>query len=121
MDKNKLKSRLSSRRRHRVRRKLLAQSTVRLSVHATGKHIYVQLIDDCRGITIASASSCESAFSKRPSLGGNVLAAAEVGELIGKRAMALGVDSAIFDRGAKRFHGRVAAVAEAAKKVGLNL
>jgi len=121
MDKCKEKLKLSERRTHRVRRRLLSRSSIRLSVHATGKHIYVQVIDDTKAITLASASSCDSEISSGLATGGNIAAAEQVGTLIGKRALAIGVTQVIFDRGARRFHGRVAAVANAARQAGLKL
>lgn len=121
MDKCKKKLQLSERRCNRVRRKLLSRSGIRLSVHATGKHIYAQLIDDAKAITLAAASSCDPDCVGNLPSGGNITAAEQVGKIIGTRALAIGISSAIFDRGARRFHGRVAAVANAAKMAGLQL
>ncbi len=113
-------SRRSARhRRHaRIRRKV--QGTAerpRLSVFRSNRHIAVQLIDDVAGHTIASASSLESDL--RSGATGNADAAAKVGTIIADRAKAAGVTTVVFDRGGNRFHGRVAALAEAAREAGL--
>ena len=106
-------------RRLRVRNKLRKMNTgrVRLSVHRSNKNISVQLIDDVKGVTLASASSLE----KDLGLVGknNVEAAAKVGATIAERAKAAGVDTCYFDRGGFLFHGKVKALAEAAREGGL--
>ncbi len=106
-------------RRHlRVRKKV--QGTAerpRLSVFRSSKHIYAQVIDDASGTTLASASTMEA--SARSGATGNVAAATAVGERVGARAKEAGVTSVVFDRGGFKFHGRVAAVAEAARAAGL--
>jgi large subunit ribosomal protein L18 len=112
---------LFQRRRMRVRNKIKAVNTgkLRLSVHRSNKNISAQLIDDAAGRTLASASTLE------PSLGlvgkNNVEAAAVVGRTIAERAVALGHTEAYFDRGGFLFHGKVKALAEAARESGLKV
>jgi len=110
----------TERRRLRVRRaiKAAANGRARLSVHRSSKHIYVQVIDDVNGQTIVSASSMEKALREKS--GANIAAAKEVGKLIAERAKAKGVKDVVFDRGRYIFHGRVKALAEAAREGGLN-
>ena len=119
MNKYKQMARVVTRRRGRVRDKLRSHHSLRLSVHTTGKHIYAQVIDDLAGVTLAAASSCERLFTEKSKSGSNVEAAVEIGKIIAARAIACGVSVVIFDRGSRRFHGRVAAVANAARRVGL--
>ena len=88
----------------------------RLSVFRSSKHIYAQLIDDLQGVTLATASSLGSG---RLPYGGNVTAAAEVGKRLAEAAKAKGISKAAFDRGHYRYHGRVKALAEAAREGGL--
>ncbi len=89
----------------------------RLSVHRTNKAIYAQVIDDVKGVTLASASSLDKdAASKN---GGNVEAAGKVGKLVAERAKKAGVSKVQFDRGAFLYHGRVKALAEGAREAGL--
>jgi large subunit ribosomal protein L18 len=112
---------LFQKRRMRVRNKLKAVNTgkLRLSVHRSNKNISVQLIDDAQGRTVASASTLE------PTLGlvgkNNVEAAAKVGATIAERAKAAGVTEAYFDRGGFLFHGKVKALADAARENGLKI
>jgi large subunit ribosomal protein L18 len=112
---------LFQKRRMRVRNKLKAVNTgkLRLSVHRSNKNISAQLIDDAQGRTLASASTLE------PSLGlvgkNNVEAAAKIGATIAERAKAAGVTEAYFDRGGFLFHGKVKALAEAARENGLTI
>ena len=91
----------------------------RLNVYRSLNHIYTQLIDDLNGVTIASASS----FGKKSEdkkYGGNVAAAAEVGKLIAERAKEKGIKKVVFDRGGYLYHGRVKALADAAREAGLD-
>src|SRR5215469_5700636 len=106
------------RRRGRVRGVLrhAAGDRKRLSVYRSSKHIYAQVIDDDRGITLASASSIEKSTLKT---GASVDAAKAVGKLIAARAKEKGVIDVVFDRGAYLYHGRVRALAEAAREGGL--
>jgi large subunit ribosomal protein L18 len=109
---------LFDRRRRRVRTALKARSggRPRLSVHRTGRHIYAQIIDDAAGRTLAAASSL---VKGEKSIGANVDAAALVGKQIAERAKEAGVTTVVFDRGGYLFHGRVKALADAAREGGL--
>jgi large subunit ribosomal protein L18 len=91
----------------------------RLAVFRSTRHISAQVIDDTAGRTLAAASTVEPGLRASP--GGNVSAAEAVGRLVAERAVALGVTKVVFDRGGNRYHGRVAAVAEAARQGGLEL
>ena len=108
------------RRAARIRRKLKANSNgrPRLSVHRTSKNIYAQIIDDERGHTVAAASTLDGDL-KDLKTGADTAAAAKVGELVAKRARQAGVETVVFDRGAFIYHGRVKALAEAAREGGL--
>ena len=110
---------LFKRRRLRVRNKLrrINKDKVRLSVHRSKKNIYVQLIDDTKGNTLASASTLE----KDLKLSGknNVAAAQRIGTVIAERAKSAGINEVFFDRGGFLFHGKVKALAEAARAGGL--
>ena len=106
------------RRHRRVRKKVHGTAArPRLAVHRSNKHISAQIIDDDAGVTLAAASTTEAA--ERASGGGTVEAAARVGKLVAERAKAAGVTAVVFDRGGYAYHGRVAAVAEAAREAGL--
>ena len=107
---------LFDRRRQRVRTALKARSggRPRLSVHRSGRHIYAQIIDDAEGRTIAASSSLT-----KGSIGANVDSAAKVGKDIAEKAKAAGITTVVFDRGGFIFHGRVKALAEAAREGGL--
>jgi large subunit ribosomal protein L18 len=110
---------LFEKRRRRNRTTLRARSGLRprLSVHRSGKHIYAQVIDDAAGTTVASASTLEK--DVRGTAGSNVAAATEVGKRVAEAAKAAGVTQVVFDRGGFLFHGRVKALAEAAREAGL--
>jgi large subunit ribosomal protein L18 len=110
------------RRRARVRRSVKAAGggRARLSVHRSGKHIYAQVIDDGHGATVAAASSLEKALRESLKTGADVAAAKAVGKLVAERALAKGVKDVVFDRGRYLFHGRVKALADAAREGGLN-
>jgi large subunit ribosomal protein L18 len=112
----------TQRRSARIRRHLKAVSNgrPRLSVHRTSKNIYVQLIDDAKGHTIAAASTLEKDFRGSKKTGADTAAAAEVGKLIAERAKKAGVTDVVFDRGSYIYHGRVKALADAAREGGLN-
>ena len=88
----------------------------RLNVFRSGTNIYAQIIDDTKGVTLVSASSLEKGFE---GAGNNCEAAAKVGEAIGQRAKDKGIDTVVFDRGGYLYHGRVKALAEGARKAGL--
>ena len=91
----------------------------RLAVYRSTKHIYAQLIDDVNKVTIASASSVDKDLKDKLSHGGNVEAAKVVGTAIAKKAKKAGIESVVFDRGGFLYHGRVAALADAAREAGL--
>ena len=107
------------RRKLRVRRQLkkVANGRPRLSVYRSSKHIYAQVIDDAAGRTLAAASTKDKDYSGEK--GGNVEAAGLVGKQIAERAIKAGVENVIFDRGGYIYHGRVKALAEAAREAGL--
>lgn len=115
------------RRSFRTRNKLRAVNVMRagqkearprLSVHRTNKQIYVQLIDDVKGVTLAAASSLDKEL--KLAKGSDVAAAAEVGKLVAARAKKAGISKVQFDRGSYLYHGRVKAVAEGAREGGLD-
>jgi large subunit ribosomal protein L18 len=110
---------LFERRRRRVRTALKAKGSLRprLSVHRSGRHIYAQVIDDAAGQTVASASTLEK--DVRDQTGATCDAAASVGKRVAERASAAGVTKVVFDRGGFLFHGRVKALADAAREGGL--
>ena len=108
------------RRRFRVRKRLRGTADrPRLSISRSHRHIFVQLIDDTSGKTIASAGSMDKELVKGISYGGNKAAATAVGTAIAERAKAAGIEACTLDRGHCRFHGRVAALADAAREAGL--
>jgi large subunit ribosomal protein L18 len=106
-------------RRQRVRTSLRARAgqRPRLSIHRSGRHIYAQIIDDAQGKTVASASTNEK--DVRGKSGANVDAATLVGKAVAERAKKVGVTKVVFDRGGFLFHGRVKALADAAREGGL--
>lgn len=91
----------------------------RLSVHRTGKQIYAQVIDDIKGVTLASASTLEKDLREKVKSGSTVSAATEVGKEVAKRAKKAGVEKIVFDRGRYLYHGRVKALADGAREGGL--
>ncbi len=101
--------------RNRTRIRKTAGGKMRLSVFRSSKHISAQLIDDSKGHTVASASSLEEAFKK----GSDTASAAAVGKLLAERALAKGAKTVVFDRGSYLYHGRVKALADAAREGGL--
>ena len=103
------------RRRNRIAVKKRNRGRVRLSVFRSSQHIYAQLIDDNEGRTLVAASSLEKKLRDSLKTGANKEAAAQVGALIAERAKSNGVGSVVFDRGGYRFHGRVKALADAAR------
>ena len=108
-------------RRHlRIRKKVHGtDSRPRMGVYRSQKHIYAQLIDDVRGVTVASASSVDPELRAKLGLGATVDAAREVGKLVAERALAKGIEEIVFDRSGYIYHGRVAALAAAAREAGL--
>lgn len=113
---------LFDRRARRVRRKLRmgGGGRLRLSVFRSGKHIYAQIIDDEARRTLAAASSLEKSLREGLKTGADRAAAAKVGALIAERAKAAGIEEVVFDRGGRKYHGRVKALAEAARAAGLS-
>jgi len=121
MIKTKNKKEAIQKRHYRVRLKIKGTTECpRLAVYRSTKHISAQLIDDVKGVTIASASSMDKELKETLKHGGNVESARVVGELVGKRAVAAGAKDCVFDRGGFLYHGRVAALADAAREAGLN-
>ena len=111
----------SDRRKARVRKSIKARAygRPRLSVHRSGKNIYAQIIDDASGRTLAAASTLDKDIKASAKNGATSEAAASVGKLIAERGMAAKVEEVIFDRGAYLYHGRVKALADAAREAGL--
>ena len=117
------KAATAQRRKWRIRSsiKRSANGRARLSVHRTGNHIYAQIIDDVKGVTLASAST--NAKDLKEELKGktaNIDAATKVGKLVAENAKKAGVKEVIFDRGGNRYHGRIKALADAAREAGLS-
>ena len=118
MSTSQKKMELRKRRHHRVRKKVFGtDERPRLAVFRSAKHISAQVIDDRTGRTLAAASTVEADL--RSSGGGNKAAATNVGRLVAERAKAAGVEKVVFDRGGFGYHGRVAALADAAREAGL--
>lgn len=113
-DKNKARL-----KRHlRVRKKIQGTTArPRLNVFRSSKHMYAQIIDDINGVTLVSASTVDKELTEQN--GGNVDAARKVGELLAQRAKANGIEQVVFDRGGYLYHGRVKALADAAREAGL--
>ena len=107
------------RRAQQTRRKIAELKVVRLAVHRSNSHIYAQVIDASGAKVLTSASTLEPEVRKSVKNGGNVEAAAAVGKRIAEKAKALGIEAVAFDRGGYRYHGRVKALAEAAREHGL--
>jgi large subunit ribosomal protein L18 len=104
----------------RIRKRLTgSQVRPRLAVFRSNKHIYAQIIDDSKGATLTAASSLDADAKKDLKAGGNVAAAKAVGKLVAQRAKAKGIEAVLFDRGGYLYHGRVKALAEAAREAGL--
>jgi len=113
-------SKNANRRRvhERIRKKVLGTAgRPRLNVYRSLNHIYVQVIDDLQGVTLVSASSAEGKKESRK--GGNLAAAKSVGKVIAERAKSKGIEKVVFDRGGYIYHGRVKALADAAREAGL--
>ncbi|CEK15551.1 LSU ribosomal protein L18P [Chthonomonas calidirosea] len=115
-----LKESLRKRRHRRVRAKIFGTpERPRLNVSRSLQHIYAQLIDDTLGHTLVCASTVDKALRSTLKTGGNVEAAKAVGKLLAERAQQKGITSVVFDRGGYKYHGRVRALAEAAREGGL--
>jgi large subunit ribosomal protein L18 len=117
-DKNRLFARRQKRARYALRQ--AAGARPRLSVFRSGKHIYAQIIDDKKSVTLAAASSLDEGLKGKLKTGADKGAATEVGKLIAERGLAAGVKEVVFDRGGYIYHGRVEALATAAREGGLS-
>jgi large subunit ribosomal protein L18 len=118
MTSKQLHARRAKRNRFAIARK--SGGRPRLSVFRSSQHIYVQVIDDKQGRTLAAASTVDKELKDKLKTGANLDAAKEVGRLIAERATAAGVKEVVFDRGGYLFHGRVKALADAAREAGLS-
>ena len=117
---NKSKSAQRSRRQLRIRKRISGTAVrPRLVVNRSARHVFVQVVDDTQGLTVASASTLEADL--RAFDGDKTAKAKRVGELVAQRAMAAGVEAVVFDRGGNKYHGRVAAIADGAREGGLAL
>lgn len=111
----------SQKRHRRIRVKLSGTTeSPRLAVYRSTKHIYAQIIDDVKGVTLVSASSIDKDLKEKLAHGGNIDASKVVGEAIAKKAIAKNISDVVFDRGGFVYHGRIAALADAAREAGLN-
>jgi large subunit ribosomal protein L18 len=120
MDHNKAIGKQRQRRTYRVRKRVRGTpERPRLCVTRTLRNISAQIIDDIAGVTLASASTNDKTLAKKVKYGGNAAAAELIGKAIAEKATASGVTEVCFDRGACKYHGRVAALAEAARAAGL--
>ncbi|MGV8857974.1 50S ribosomal protein L18 [Rhodoglobus sp.] len=116
----KSKSAAKGRRHARLRKKVVGTEVrPRLVVTRSARHVFVQVVDDSKGVTVASASTMES--DMRTFDGDKTAKARKIGEMVAARAKDAGVDAVVFDRGGSRYAGRVAAVADGAREGGLNL
>src|SRR2546430_6453328 len=114
------KHNLSQRRRWRVRKKISGtKERPRMSVCFSNKNIHVQFIDDAARITLAAASTTSKTMPDRDKLGANAVSAKSVGALAAQAALAKGIKQVVFDRGGARYHGKVKALADAAREAGL--
>ncbi|MEO1193075.1 MAG: 50S ribosomal protein L18 [Pseudomonadota bacterium] len=107
-------------KRTRFRLKQRAGGRLRLSVFRSSRHIYAQVIDDAKGVTLAAASTMDASLRGEGKSGADKEAAAAVGKLLAERAKAAGVEQVVFDRGRYPYHGRVKALADAAREGGLD-
>jgi large subunit ribosomal protein L18 len=113
------KNETRQRRARKTRARIAEQKTVRLAVHRTNLHIYAQVISADGGKVLASASTMEAELRKELANGGNAKAAAAVGKRIAEKAKSAGITTVAFDRGGYKYHGRVKALADAAREHGL--
>ncbi|MCB5292765.1 MULTISPECIES: 50S ribosomal protein L18 [unclassified Arthrobacter] len=117
---NKSKSAQRSRRQLRIRKRISGTAVrPRLVVNRSARHVFVQVVDDTQGLTVASASTLEADL--RAFEGDKTAKAKRVGELVAERAKAAGIEAVVFDRGGNKYHGRIAAVADGAREGGLSL
>ena len=115
---NKSKSASRSRRQLRIRKRISGTAVrPRLVVNRSARHVFVQVVDDTKGLTVASASTLEADL--RAFDGDKTAKAKRVGELVAERAKAAGIEAVVFDRGGNKYHGRIAALADAAREGGL--
>ncbi len=120
MNRSQARTEARSRIRIRVRQKVRgATERPRLAVYKSGRHIYAQVVDDGKGATLAHASSLDAGLRKESAKGGSREAAGKVGALVAERAKKAGITKVVFDRGGYRYHGRVKALADAARSGGL--
>ena len=114
----KSKNETRQKRHLRIRKNIIGSATCpRLVVFKSNTNIYAQIIDDSKGVTLVAASSIDKELKLEN--GSNIAAAAQVGELVGKRAVKAGIETVVFDRGGYLYHGRVKALADAAREAGL--
>ena len=117
---SKSKSAQRSRRQLRIRKRISGTAVrPRLVVNRSARHVFVQVVDDTKGLTVASASTLEADL--RAFDGDKTAKAKRVGELVAERAKAAGIEAVVFDRGGNKYHGRIAAVADGAREGGLAL
>ena len=116
ISKNKTRKRIHERIRNRMDG---SSERPRLNVYRSLNHIYAQVIDDHKGVTIASASTAQGGTKGQRRIGGNVASAKDIGKLIAERALQKGVKKVVFDRGGYLYHGRIKALADAAREAGL--
>ena len=117
---NKSKSASRSRRQLRIRKRISGTAVrPRLVVNRSARHVFVQVVDDTKGLTVASASTMEADL--RAFDGDKTAKAKRIGELVAERAKAAGIEAVVFDRGGNKYHGRIAAVADGAREGGLSL
>jgi len=115
------KKRARLKRKKRIRKNLVGtQERPRLSVFRSAKHIYAQVVDDTHGQTLAAASSMDKAVKEQPAFENKIAVADFVGKLLGERAVKKGIRQVVFDRNGFLYHGRVKAVSEGAREVGLD-
>ena len=117
---NAKKQKLRQLRKWRIRKKITGTTVrPRMSVCFTGEHIYVQFIDDSKGLTVASATTRDKATPDRQLLAANVVSAKKIGTIAAEAAKAKGISEIVFDRNGARYHGKVKALADAAREAGL--
>ena len=117
---NAKKQKLRQLRKWRIRKKITGTTVrPRMSVCFTGEHIYVQFIDDSKGLTVASATTRDKATPDRQVLAANVVSAKKIGTIAAEAAKAKGISEIVFDRNGARYHGKVKALADAAREAGL--
>lgn len=112
----------NQRRQYRVRNRIIrdAHGRPRLSIFRSNRHMYAQIIDDAAGKTLVAANTVEAELAGPGGVGSDTESAGQVGKLIAERAAKLGISRVVFDRGSFRYHGRVAALADAAREAGLD-